>query len=34
MVWIIDLAKRAVAATITGVGNDPYGVAVVDVQQK
>jgi DNA-binding beta-propeller fold protein YncE len=32
-VWIIDLEKRAVAATVTGVGNDPYGVALVDVQQ-
>jgi DNA-binding beta-propeller fold protein YncE len=32
-VWIIDLAKRAVAATVTGVGNDPYGVALVDVQR-
>jgi DNA-binding beta-propeller fold protein YncE len=28
-VWIIDLRKRAVAATVTGVGNDPYGLAIV-----
>jgi DNA-binding beta-propeller fold protein YncE len=30
-VWIIDLRSRAVVATVTGVGNDPYGLAVVDV---
>jgi YVTN family beta-propeller protein len=30
-VWVIDLRKRAVVATVTGVGNDPYGLAVVDV---
>ena len=30
-VWIVDLRKRAVVATVTGVGNDPYGLAVVDV---
>ena len=29
-VWIIDLRTRTVAATVTGVGNDPYGLAVVD----
>jgi DNA-binding beta-propeller fold protein YncE len=29
-VWIIDLRSRAVVATVTGVGNDPYGLAVVD----
>ncbi|HYR19754.1 MAG TPA: hypothetical protein VEQ15_09700 [Myxococcales bacterium] len=29
-VSIIDLKKRAVVATVTGVGNDPYGLAVVD----
>jgi YVTN family beta-propeller protein len=29
-VWIIDLHSRAVVATVTGVGNDPYGLAVVD----
>jgi YVTN family beta-propeller protein len=29
-VWIIDLATRAVVATVTGVGNDPYGLAVVE----
>jgi DNA-binding beta-propeller fold protein YncE len=31
-VWIIDLRKRAVVATVTGVGNDPYGLAVVEVK--
>ncbi len=29
-VWIIDLKSLAVVATVTGVGNDPYGLAVVD----
>jgi DNA-binding beta-propeller fold protein YncE len=29
-VWIIDLSKRAVVATVTGVGNDPYGLAVAE----
>lgn len=28
-VWVIDLATRAVVGTVTGVGNDPYGVAIV-----
>lgn len=27
---VIDLKKRAVVATVTGVGNDPYGLAVVE----
>jgi YVTN family beta-propeller protein len=31
-VWIVDLRKRAIVATVTGVGNDPYGLAVVDVK--
>jgi hypothetical protein len=31
-VWIIDLKKRQVVATVTGVGNDPYGLAVVDAK--
>ena len=31
-VYIIDLKKRAVVATVTEVGNDPYGLAVVDVK--
>jgi YVTN family beta-propeller protein len=31
-VWIVDLRKRAVVATVTGVGNDPYGLAVVEVK--
>lgn len=30
-VFIIDLKKRTVVATVTGVGNDPYGLAVVEV---
>jgi DNA-binding beta-propeller fold protein YncE len=29
-VWLIDLRTRTVAATVTGVGNDPYGLAVVE----
>jgi YVTN family beta-propeller protein len=29
-VWIIDLRTRTVVATVTGVGNDPYGLAVAD----
>ena len=28
-VWIIDLKTQAVA-TVTGVGNDPYGLAVTE----
>jgi DNA-binding beta-propeller fold protein YncE len=31
MVYIIDLKKRQVVATVTGVGNDPYGLALVNV---
>lgn len=31
-VWIIDLRKRAIVATVTKVGNDPYGLAVVHVK--
>src|SRR5262249_13434880 len=27
--WIIDLRSRKVVATVTGVGNDPYGLAIV-----
>ena len=27
-VWIIDLRTRTVVATVTGVGNDPYGLAI------
>lgn len=27
--YIIDLRERRVVATVTGVGNDPYGVAIV-----
>jgi hypothetical protein len=29
-VWIISLRSRAVVATVTGVGNDPYGVAILE----
>ena len=29
-VWVIDLQKRAVVATVTGVGNDPYGLAILE----
>jgi YVTN family beta-propeller protein len=29
-VWVIDLQTRAVVATVTGVGNDPYGLALVE----
>ena len=29
-VAIIDLRKRQVVATVTGVGNDPYGLALVE----
>ena len=28
IVYIIDLRTRAVVGTVTGVGNDPYGLAV------
>jgi DNA-binding beta-propeller fold protein YncE len=30
VVYIIDLGRRAVVATVTGVGNDPYGLALVE----
>lgn len=30
-VWVIDLRKRKVVGTVTGVGNDPYGLAVVEI---
>lgn len=29
-VWIIDLHTRSVAGTVTGVGNDPYGLAILE----
>jgi len=29
-VWIIDLNTRTVVATVTGVGNDPYGLAIAE----
>lgn len=28
-VWVIDLRTRAVVATVTGVGNDPYGLTIL-----
>ena len=31
-VYVIDLKTRSVVGTVTGVGNDPYGLAVVDVE--
>jgi DNA-binding beta-propeller fold protein YncE len=29
-VWIIDLQKRTVVATVTGVGDDPYGLTILE----
>jgi DNA-binding beta-propeller fold protein YncE len=29
-VWVIDIHKRAVLATVTGIGNDPYGLTIVE----
>jgi len=29
-VWVIDLHTRAVVATVTGVGNDPYGLTILE----
>src|SRR5467141_3089657 len=29
-VWMIDLHARAVVATVTGVGNDPYGLTILE----
>jgi DNA-binding beta-propeller fold protein YncE len=29
-VWLIDLRTRAVVAAVTGVGNDPYGLTLVE----
>lgn len=29
-VWVIDLHKRAVIATVTGIGNDPYGLTILE----
>jgi DNA-binding beta-propeller fold protein YncE len=29
-VWIINLRSRAVVATVTGVGNDPYGLTILE----
>ena len=31
-VWIIDLRSRTVVGTVTGVGNDPYGLALVETK--
>ena len=30
MVYVIDLRSRSVVASVTGVGNDPYGLAIVE----
>jgi len=29
-VWLIDLQRREVVATVTGVGNDPYGLTILE----
>ena len=29
-VWVIDLRSRSVVATVTGVGNDPYGLTILE----
>jgi hypothetical protein len=29
-VWVVDLRTRTVVGTVTGVGNDPYGLAVAE----
>jgi DNA-binding beta-propeller fold protein YncE len=29
-VWIINLRSRAVVATVTGIGNDPYGLTILE----
>jgi DNA-binding beta-propeller fold protein YncE len=29
-VWIIDFRSRTVVATVTGVGNDPYGLTILE----
>ena len=29
-VWVIDLRSRVVVATVTGVGNDPYGLTILE----
>jgi YVTN family beta-propeller protein len=29
-VWIINLRSQQVVATVTGVGNDPYGVTILE----
>jgi DNA-binding beta-propeller fold protein YncE len=29
-VWVIDLRSREVVATVTGVGNDPYGLTILE----
>jgi len=32
-VWVIDLRTRKVVGTVTGVGNDPYGLALVELSE-
>jgi len=29
-VWIINLRSRAVVGTVTGIGNDPYGLTILE----
>jgi len=29
-VWVLELKKHTVVATVTGVGNDPYGLAIAE----
>ena len=29
-VWLINLRSRAVVATVTGIGNDPYGLTILE----
>jgi DNA-binding beta-propeller fold protein YncE len=29
-VWVIDLRSRTVVATVTGIGNDPYGLTILE----
>jgi DNA-binding beta-propeller fold protein YncE len=33
-VWVIDLHARAVRATVTGVGNDPYGLTILETERE
>jgi len=33
-VWIVDLRSRSVVATVTGVGNDPYGLTLLEGERR